>query len=222
MPKNGRRKRSSRGPRGGTVVTSLSASQAWDRRLASAKDTCRINDRIALGAITTNTGGSYSYFNILAPASNSGTAIGVGLFGQRVFSIGVNFYRYRINRLLACYRPIVGTGTAGLTAVGFADDSEYDTNRQTPNTVALVQELRCSHSTSVYREIEVDWKPVDPKTWYYVQAVESNSASDYRFESPGALVFAAAYAPASTVIGQIDLYYDITFEGSDVATSGAP
>jgi len=215
MPGNGKRKGSRRksGSRVGRVVTSLSASQAWDRKLASSKDTCHLSDRMPLGLISTTSAGSLSYYQPLTITNSSGSVQVAGLFGNRVFSIGVNYLRYRINRLLACYRPIVGTSTSGLAALGFADDGGIEALQGTTASTSLIQEFRCSHSTSIYREIEVEWKPVDPSVWYYVESAASNSVSDYRFEYPGTFLFAINNGPASVNVGQVDLYYDITFDG---------
>jgi len=211
--KNGRKSRSG----DGRVVTSLSASQFWDRKLATAKDACRVSDRIALGAFTVNSGGTFSFGSPLSPAVSNGTSSVAGLFGQRVFTLGGNFLRYRINRLLACYRPIVGTNVSGLAGLGFLDDVDVST---TAETVASIQELRCSHSDSIYREIEVEWRPVDPGCWYYFLPDNGRDDADSRLQWPGSLVFGVQYTSASIVVGQIDLYYDITFEGASDPNGG--
>jgi len=200
------------------TVTALSASQAWDKTLATAKDRCRVNDRVPYAVITSSTGTTNS-FAPLAPIATNGTTTVPGIFGQRVYSIAQNYTRYRINRLLICYRPIVGTTTAGLIGIGVSDDPAPSPQ---PGTTTQVAELRCSHVDSVYREIEIEWRPVQPGTWFFVDSAIAQDQADYRLEFPGALATALSYgASAATNYGQVYLYYDITFEGATENQSGA-
>jgi hypothetical protein len=221
MPKsNG--KRSSRRSRPSTVVTSLSASEKWDRVLANSKDTCRIVDRVTPFGLTTTTAGTpVSLFAPLGPFSTNGSVLATGIFGSRVASIAPNFTRFRVNRVLACWRPIVGTTTFGRVGLGFDDDPFGTTTiSPTPTTVVTIDELRCSHTDSVYKDIEVEWRPVEAKTWYFVDATIAGSSADQRLEYPAALAVAADNTNIATqALGSVVLYYDLTFEGAIDSTT---
>jgi hypothetical protein len=172
-------------------------------------------DRVPFGSLTTATGATSTIVPATVVTTN-GSTTAPGLFGQRVYSIGLNFTRFRINRLLACYRPAVGTTTNGVVAVGFVDDPLPGFVNVTG--VNFVEELRCSHADSIYREVEVEWKPVDPSVWYYVQpdVTATQTTADQRLECPCAIAITIALGPAvATTFGIMSLYYDITFEGAD-------
>jgi hypothetical protein len=214
--KNGRRRnQSSSGSGRGQVVTSLSASMAWDKKLAVRKDSCTVNDRVP-NLLASTAATSYTFFGPLGPTMWNGTSTVAGAFGARVFSISQCFLRFRINKLLACWRPIVGTTTPGIAGVGFVDDPDPLIAEQ-PGTVALIQELRCSHTDSVYRDIEVEWSPLDPKAWYYVDPdPATQSVADLRMQNQCALAVSAQYLNTGTGnLAQVTLYYSITFEGAD-------
>jgi hypothetical protein len=144
------------------------------------------------------------------------------LFGVRVANIAPNFQRFRITRLLACWRPIFGTSTSGRVGVGFSDDP-FPTASLIPTPVTPVQidELRCSHVDSIYRDVEVEWRPIEPSTWYYVDPTIGGSAADQRLEYPGALTAAIDQSSVAGLAGTIALYYDITFEGAVDPSTGA-
>jgi len=213
-------RKGNKGPRGrssGTgrvqTVTSLSASQTWDRRLANSKDRCRVVDRVYTGLIAAAAGSTNGSL-LLAPLFNTAGAVGTGAFGLRVAAIANCFLRYRIHSLLACYRPLTGTTTAGRIGLGFFDDPSTATTQVTAS-VNIIDETRCSHVDSVYREIEVPWKPVDSTTWYFCDPAPTNSASDERLEVPALLAYAQDFGPGTTTnYGVVYVYYDIEFEGA--------
>jgi hypothetical protein len=221
MPrKNGGKSRNRSGGSTKSVVA-LSLSQKWDSILASSKDSCRISDRVIIGNVT---GAS----NILGPGipvspsitPTTGTVPTAGLLGGRPFLLSQLFFRYRINRLLVCYRPVVGTTTSGAVALGFLDDPDPEfpigtPGQTTPLSYFAIDELRCSHVDSVYREVEVEWKPIDKTTWYFTTPSPTATVADQRMEYPVALAIAAAFLPATSMTyGISQLYYDITFEGA--------
>jgi len=215
MPNRTGGKKGGRKRGGNNSVVALSKSQLWDQTLARAKDACHLTDRIALGTVTTVASGAYNAFTTLTPIAYASGVYVPGSFGQRVFNIARNYARYRINRLLLCYRPVLGTTTTGIFATGFVDDP--NTSLIPSISIPTVDELRCSHSDSVYREIEVEWKPIDTSLWYFTapDPVTSQSLADYRFESPVAFAGAVGYtASQSQTLGVLQLYYDITFEGA--------
>jgi hypothetical protein len=201
-----------------TSAPSLSLSQLWDSKLARTKDSCHLSDRVPIGPLVSSTGISSSVFPISVVTTN-GSSVTPGALGQRVFAIGQNYTRYRVNRLLATYRPIVGTTTAGLVGIGFSDDPINGfANVSNPG---FIEELRCSHADSVYREIEVEWKPIDKTAWYFVQpdVTAVQTTADQRLEYPCALCVSLQFATAvaSTTYALVSLYYDITFEGAESA-----
>jgi len=200
------------------TVTALSASQAWDKKLAVSKDRCRVNDRVPYSTVTSSTG-TANAFTPLSPIFTNGTSTIAGIFGQRVYSIAQNYTRYKINRLLICYRPIIGTTASGLIGIGVSDDPAPTPQ---PGSTVAIGELRCSHVDSVYREIEVEWRPTSVGTWYFVDAAVAQDQADYRLEYPGGLAFALSYgAVAAQTYGQLYIYYDITFEGATENQSGS-
>jgi len=216
-------KKSGRGKRGGgggakSAVAALSRSEVWDRSLAIRKDSCHVSDRVSLGSLTgTPSGGNlFVPFVTLAPAAITSGVAGPGVLGTRVYDLARCFTRYRINRLLAVYRPVVGTTTAGIAGVAFLDDPDTAPTEGIPQTVISASELRCSHTDSVYRDIEVEWRPVDGKTWYYTDPAQATpSGADLRFQSPVAIGSGAAFVSGTNVsFGVLYLYYDITFEGA--------
>jgi len=192
----------------------LSASQVWDRRLANFKDSCTLSDRISVATLTTV--GSSSQFGPLyiRPLILSSGVLAPGSLGSRVGDVALCYLRYRINRLLLCYRPIVGTATPGVFATGFADDPAI-LGAITPGNTNAVEELRCSHANSVYREIEVPWEPVDRKVWFYCDPTSTSPTSaELRQDCPCVLLSAIDFGPSTTTIGSLYVYYSITFEGA--------
>jgi hypothetical protein len=220
MPKNGKRGKKNGNGRGGGTVTSLSKSQMWDAQLARTKDACHLSDRLIFVTLTSGAGLLSTSIPITVTGYSSGSYV-QGTLGSRVFNIGQNYARWRVNRLLACYRPVVGTTTPGVLAVGFVDDP--NTSLVPTTTYTTVDEARCSHADSVYREIEVEWRPIDRSIWFYTAAdpLTSQSLADYRFESPCSLNIASAFTAASTTFGICQLYYDISFEGAQNANQTA-
>jgi hypothetical protein len=126
--------------------------------------------------------------------------------------------RYRINRLLAVYRPATSTAATGITGIGFVDDPDTLTPEGTPQTLVSLEELRCSHTDSVYRDIEVEWFPIDKTAWYFCAPSSTGSltGADIRMETPVAFASAVAFATPSMflTLGVTYLYYDITFVGA--------
>jgi len=216
MPKNGRRKSKASGRRNPQVVASLSLSQVWDSKLARTKDACHLSDRVAFAPFTATS--TFATTILPSPIVFISGAYAAGALGQRVFNIGQNYLRYRINRLLACYRPVTGTSSSGIVGIGFADDP-FPASTQQPGTFTSIEGLRCSHADSIYREIEVEWRPIDPKKWYFVDPDPSTSQSvaDQRLEIPVSLYASMQFGSFSTAtaFGALTLYYDITFEGAD-------
>lgn len=181
-----------------------------------------MSDRVYLGTLggTSNAAGNVPQSPVvLQPIVYNGTTYVAGALGGRVFDIAQCFTRYRINRLLATYRPIVGTTTAGNAAVGFIDDPDNITPEGFPTTVLAVNELRCSHVDTIYRDIEVEWRNIQPSTWYFTDPASTATASgaDIRLESPVSFIGGLGFTAPSTSItaGGIYLYYDITFEGAE-------
>jgi len=202
-------------------VTALSMSQQWDHQLATRKDACHLSDRVTLAPISGTTAVSNNSYPLGIYVSN-GSSVTSGNLGIRVSDIGGCYLRYRINRLLACWRPIVGTNTAGRISMGFLDDA-FPFAASDPTVGITVTDLRCSHSDSVYRDIEVEWKPVDKKKWYYVDLAAAAASADQRFSVPCILVVLGEGLPTTTTLyGGVTVYYDITFEGATTASPTAP
>jgi hypothetical protein len=112
----------------------------------------------------------------------------------------------------------VGTTTAGVLGIGLVDDPDPVLSAGTGSTLtySAVDEFRCSHADSVYREMEVEWKPLDKTVWYYTTPSPASSVADQRDQYQVGFSYAGAYLPAvSTTLGVLQLYYDITFEGAD-------
>jgi len=214
MPKrsNNRRPRKN-GNRAQATPVLAQLSQVWDQRLALQKDACHLNGRVNVlsisGATTIN--GTEVSMSIL---QTNGSAISEGNLGNRPYDVGTCFLRYRINRLLACYRPTCGTNTAGRIVIGFVDDP-FPAAAQQPGNALAATDLRCNHSDSVYRDIEVEWTPVDKKRWYYVDVGTTGASADQRLAIPCNLVYAGTSLPTTTQeYGAITIYYDISFEGA--------
>jgi len=223
MPSKQRRgRRVGRSNRSTTVVTQL--SQGWDLKLASAKDSCHLSSRVLAFSPVALTGGAPVLSgSIVSPEIWNGTSVVSGVLGQRPFSIGANYLRYRINRLLACWRPAVGTQFNGRCAVGFFDDPAPGGAFVSP-TLAIISDLRCSHEDSIYRDIEVEWTPIDKTRWYYVDAESTISNADIRLESPCAVTVTQDNYGTGFVglLGSLTLYYDMTFEGAVDSSASAP
>jgi hypothetical protein len=191
--------------------------------LARAKDICHVSDRVSPLSLTLS--GAVATFTGSVPISvyqTNGTTVSSGILGLRVSDIGGCFVRYRINRLLACWRPICGTNTSGRIGIGFADDA-FPYAGQTPGNDVAITDFRCSHSDSVYRDIEVEWTPIDKNKWYYVDINVTGSSADQRLAVPALLVYAGDGLPTTTTTyGGVTLYYDLTFEGASSASSVTP
>jgi hypothetical protein len=223
MPKNGNKK-VGRARGRAAVTTALSLSESWDLKLAKSKDSCRLVDRVLLSSLTSSGVATSGPIFVVSPqvaGPTSGAPPAQGTLGNRAFQLSTVFLRYRINKLLLCWRPVVGTNTSGAVAIGVVDDPSYTASSGTTNpslSYVAVDELRCSHAASVYASQEVEWKPLDTTAWYYCtpDPVSMPSVADLRLEYPCSVVGAANYCSAvsGTTLGVFQLYYDITFEGA--------
>jgi len=212
-------RKGNRGVSSTRVVTALTASQSWDRQLSTHKDRCVVTDRVLLTNIISATGGLSGSAQFLSPLIVAAGAVTAGLFGNRIADLSACFLRYRIRKLLACYRPVCGTTTSGLIGLGFIDDA-VPSPTTTPTSTLAIDELRCSHVDSVYREIEVPWSPIDPKTWYYVDPAAALDQADARLQYPGSIVYSLESGPGgSTTYGRVQIYYTIEFEGATATSS---
>jgi hypothetical protein len=203
-------------------VTALSMSQVWDHKLAVSKDMCHVSDRTTVVAVLNGTVATFNAnFPISINLSNT-TSVIPGNLGARMNSLGAAFLRYRINRLLACWRPVAGTTTSGRIALGFLDDA-FPAAAETPGNAITVTDLRCSHSDSVYRDIEVEWRPIDSGKWYYVDVAAAGLSADQRLAVPCILAVAGDSLPTTaTNYGGVTLYYDVTFEGATSVSATTP
>jgi len=204
-------------------VTALKMSESWDLKLANSKDVCHIVDRIGFSPLSSTA--SQSTLSLSFPVSiqqTNGTTISVGILGQRVLNISSGFVRYRINRLLACWKPACGTTTSGRASIGFVDDP-FPSAVNNPSTEIAAQEVRCSHADTVYRDIEVEWRPIDRNKWYYVDIAAAGLSADQRLTTPALMLLTFDALPTTaTVLGGPTLYYDITLEGATSVSATVP
>jgi hypothetical protein len=231
MPSHGNKKVGrSRGR--AAVTTALSLSQSWDLQLAKSKDSCRIVDRVVLSSFTNSGATTNGPVFVVSPqvaGATSGAPPIQGTLGNRPFQLSTVFLRYRINKLLLCWRPVVGTNTSGAFAIGFIDDPDFTSSGGTSNPSVgylALDECRCSHADSVYNSQEVEWKPIDSSAWYYTtpDPVSLPSVADIRLQYACGVAGASIFSNANsgTTLGVLQLYYDITFEGAvDSSTSAA-
>jgi hypothetical protein len=132
-----------------------------------------------------------------------------GTLGQRVLQISQGFSRYRIHRAVAVLTPSVST-PGGNFFFGFADDSAAFF---APTSPQAILDLRCSRAVSTSgseANYELEWRPVDKKKWYYTDASSTTVSADLRFAAPCTIFL----YDSTAAVSRIDLYLDMSFEGS--------
>jgi hypothetical protein len=175
-------------------VTVRTPSEAFELRLSVFKDKARLLGKhfLSLTAINTMT-------NINLTAN---------LFGSRSAAYANIFARWRIVRILL--QPIVG-GSGGTTpvAIGFLDDSSLTSDA--PTTLDDVVQLRCSTLLSTGSSVDTsfEFRPVDPKMWYYTET--ESSTSDARLYIPTSLWYIST--GTSTTVNYL-MSYELQFEGA--------
>ena len=89
-------------------------------------------------------------------------------FGSRIEAFQNIYSRFRLKSLKVKFM----SGLNESTALGILDDGAPITG-QVPTTYSAVAEMRCSGSKlfQVTVPVEFEWKPLDPKKWYYTQLV---------------------------------------------------
>jgi len=208
MPPHSKRTSRRNGRVGPRSVQELSQSETLDRQLAKRSDKISLKDKTLVGIISGTTVLTNTSFNLNPAVSTS--------FGSRVSAISSYFTRYRILKLLVRYTPVVGTATSGRVALGFLDDATNDEG-SLPTTVGQVAALRCARVDSPYRDIELEWKPIDPMKWYYT--VGTVTGTDQRFTTPAALIISTDSFATSVTAGSFSFYYTIEFEGAITASN---
>jgi hypothetical protein len=188
------------------VVTALAPSEVWDRQLAVRKDSIAIQQRV-FGFVSEAGVGLVSAS--LSP--NSGGTL--GSLGQRLFVLSTCYSRYRIKRALAVMRG--GTSSNG-AVFGFLDDPD---GAFIPINATAIADFRCSRIVSSdatdRASLELEWKPVDPKKWYYTNFTGS-AAGDIRSAVPANFY---AFALSGVTNLTFDLYVEVVFEGSSPPTT---
>jgi hypothetical protein len=130
-------------------------------------------------------------------------------FGTRSSAYANLFARWRIVRILLS--PVLSASSSSTTpvAVGFLDDTHL--TGDAPTTLDDVVQLRCSaiFSSSSTVETDIEFRPVDPKTWYYTE--NESTASDARLYIPSSLWFLSS--GSSSTVGFL-MSYELEFEGA--------
>lgn len=121
-------------------------------------------------------------------------------FGQRVEAYQNIFTRYRFKSLKFKFLSPVSS------AVGVQDDVTI--SGLAPTTTTGIAELRCSGTSLGGQTIptEFEWKPLDPKRWFYTQTTASEPRTSYT-----GIVYVGS-GSASTVSVEID--YVLVFSGA--------
>jgi hypothetical protein len=132
--------------------------------------------------------------------------------GARVASIASDYLRYRIKWLrIRFLGTSVGASGSGFTSMGVLDDVGY--SGEPPTTGSGVTELRCSATTFTNQTdpTVLEYRPVDPKKWYYCIPSSGND----RFDAVGTVYIASS--SATSVSYEVD--YCVVFAGA--FTTGA-
>jgi hypothetical protein len=191
-----RRARQNKSP---AVVVSVTPQQSFEMSLAQHTDSTPIRGKF-VGTVATTSTPSVAF--LILPAN----------LGARVASISSDYLRYRIKWFrIRFLGTSVGTSSGGFTSMGVLDDVGY--SGEPPTTGSGVSELRCSATvfTNQTDPTVFEYRPVDPKKWYYCIASSGND----RFDAVGT-VYAVSSA-ATSVSYEVD--YCVVFAGA--FTTGA-
>jgi hypothetical protein len=204
VKRNKNKVRNGKGRNGSKKVVFETLSQGWDQALANRRDRCRVVDRFYGGIILSSTVAS----QVLSVTSNSSGTLIPGNFGTRVFSIGIAFLRWKINRLLVRVIPTTAptAPTVYTGALGFIDDPEQTLS---PTAVDAISDLRVSRILQGVTFDELEWRPIDPGKWYYVQVSAGGGVAEGRQDYPVALIGQLSGGQAS-----VQVFYDLSFDGA--------
>jgi hypothetical protein len=180
----------------------MTPSEAFEANLTQGGDSCVFRAKI-LGTAT------------LTSTPSVVLAISPPNLGARIAAAGQLFSDYRVKSLLVKFIDTAsGTGSSGLSALGFLDDAS-GAEGDAPTSLGGVVELRCS-ATSLFNTTipsNLFYKPTNPRMWYKTYA--GSSGSDQRLVVPAILFGAAA---ANTVSYEMDI--EVVFKGAvDLSSS---
>jgi len=183
-------RRSGKSQRGVMVMTPI---ERFESNLASQSDAFNLKGKllIPIGSVGT----SPTLIFPLIPSN----------MGARATALGVNFSRYRINRLWFKFFP---DGANPATVMGIVDDSSAETG-DVPTTTSGLLELRCSGVALAGQTVPtiVEYKRLD-NLWRYCQA---GASGDPRLYNQAAFYMAVSAAAGAVTV---EMDFDITFKGA--------
>jgi hypothetical protein len=190
----GRRSQPRRGRGGIQAVTSLSLSEAEERKLSIRSDLASFRGKQIF---------SVANLSGVSGASN----ISPSTLGLRIGTLLGMYLRWRILKLVI--KPLVSSGTL---YYGVTDDANDATSGLNPNEVL---ELRVSRAVTFFGTdtSELQWNPIDPAKWYYTTS--EGAGGDIRLVSP------CSIESLNSVAGTVSylIYYTIQAEGAFDNTS---
>jgi len=142
--------------------------------------------------------------------TSTNIAIRPSTLSNRIVQVSDAFARYRFKYMKVQYKSHCSSTTQGAIAIGLVDDADNSDVSGNVNTFTAVTNLRTNMDGSLWKNMTMIWKPVDPDKWYYTDS----AGEDIRFVQPATLV--ALFDVARTdnlLLGDIRVQYLIEFEG---------
>jgi len=178
-------------------VVAMTPQESFERQLAMHTDSTNIRGKF-VGTVSLPSATPTALF-LIQPST----------LGARVASISSDYLRWRVKSLrIRFLGEVSGTGNGGgFTSMGVLDDVNYA--GEPPTSVSGVAELRCSASTFTSQTIPVnfDFRPLDPKRWYYCTSVSND-----RFDSVGTLYAGTSGSGTAAISYEVD--FSIVFSGA--------
>jgi hypothetical protein len=167
------------------------------------RDTIVLIGRQALATVTVPTSGLGTMQSFLLNPT---------VLGDRPAGISVFYTRFRIKNLKFMYKSLAASTQQGLVTMGVTEDADATSTLTSRDQIL---NLRRSTENTAWKDMSLNWSPVDRNKWYYVNYALLG-ADNTRFDTPGTfyVVGSGNGAAAAFSGGFVDVQYTIELTGA--------
>lgn len=177
-----------------------------NKNIDMSNDTIVVKGNDILTSIISTAGNPSSPF-----AGSNFIPLKPSVFGDRVLVVASVYSRWKINKLQLIFKSIVSSSTNGALALGLLDDADVSNFTGNITSFDQVVNLRDSQDSNIWKDFVVDYRPVDPKKWYYT----NTSGGSERFTVPATIFgWFNGGLVSGTNYGNIRLQYELIFKGA--------
>lgn len=185
----------------GSTIAAQSLTNQFQRQLGVRNDAITVKSK-SVGILTfSNTGGTVTQLEVI-PSNFSGL----------VAAMAPVYTRWRLLKLIVSWKSGFPTSSQGRTHIGILDDVTADEGTP-PTTTLAVSQCRAYSSEAIYRDNEVEWKPLrngkpENQPWLFL---DIKAGDELRTQIPCTVL--VAFDATQTGTSAVDMYYTLQFSG---------